>query len=82
MRVMLPSTGGSKCLVKALFIVLLGSSVVSADERLSNWVGEFEPCNRSSELLKHDHMDIGVWLNTSNMALAEFRRGINFWTQI
>lgn len=28
-------------------------------------------------------MDIGVWLNTSNMALAgEFRRAMNFWTGV
>jgi Matrixin len=82
-RITLLRTGGSKCLLNAFVFVLVGSSVLSADERSSNWVGQFDPCKRSSELLKHDHMDIGVWFNTSNPDLAiEFRRAMDFWAGV
>jgi Matrixin len=78
-----PRTRRNNCLLNVLILVLLASSVLSADQRLSNWAGHFEPCNRSSELLKHNYMDVGVWLNTSNVALAaEFRHAMNFWTEV
>ena len=49
----------------------------------SNWTGEFEPCHRSSELSKHDHMEIGVWINISDGVLrTEFRRAMDFWAEV
>ena len=55
----------------------------ATERRLENWTGNFEPCNRRMELLKHGHMDLGVRIATSNSALAtEFRRAMDFWAGI
>ena len=69
--------------MRILLLLLLGSVALSAEPRPSNWVGNFEPCLRSSELVKTGHMDLGVWFNTSNPVLAkEFRRAMNFWAKV
>lgn len=52
-------------------------------QQLSNWTAQFDPCLESGELAKHDRMEIGVWMNTSNVALvAEFSRAMDFWAGI
>ncbi len=62
---------------------MLGSFMLSATPRPSNWIGHFIPCSRSSELSKRDHMDLGVWFNISNPVLAaEFREAMNFWAEV
>ena len=49
----------------------------------SNWVGNFQPCGRHVELLKHDHMDLGLRLSTANPELArQFKKAMNFWSKI
>ncbi|MGA8594509.1 MAG: matrixin family metalloprotease [Bryobacteraceae bacterium] len=49
-------------------------------QELSNWTAQTAPCLESRELAKHDRMEIGVWMNTSNVALvAEFSRAMDFW---
>lgn len=62
---------------------LLGSSILLAGPEPSNWVGNFEPCSRHSELLKHEHMNLGVRISTSNPELArQFKRAMNFWAKV
>src|ERR1700759_1103400 len=54
-----------------------------ADQRTSNWAGDFPPCNQRSELLKRDSMNLGVKFSTSNPVLAhEFRQAMDFWSQV
>ncbi len=64
----------------ALFVAAPG---FLADQLHVNWTGNFAPCEGHSELLKHDFMDIGVRLSTSNHAIARaFKRAMNFWAEI
>lgn len=63
-------------------IVLMCHAGLAAQE-VRNWVAQIEPCEQSRELTKHDHMELGVWMNTSNSALQlEFGRALDFWSQI
>lgn len=63
--------------------LLLGNMAASPREPSSNWGGHFPPCERSSELLKHGHMEVGVFFNTSNQVVAtEFRRAMDFWSDV
>ncbi len=69
--------------MRLTILLLLGSTLLLAEHDASNWGGEFEPCERRSELLKHDHMDLGVRFSTSNPDLAkQFRRAMNFWATV
>jgi hypothetical protein len=64
-------------------LLVVGAVSLVAEERPINWSGDFEPCNRRTELLKRDHMDLGVRLSTSNHVLAkEFMRAMDFWAGI
>jgi hypothetical protein len=54
-----------------------------ADQRTANWEGDFSPCNQRFELLKHDPMNLGVKISTSNPVLArEFRQALDFWSTV
>jgi hypothetical protein len=54
-----------------------------ADQRSSNWEGDYSPCNQRYELLKHDEMSLGVKISTSNPVLAhEFREALDFWAHV
>lgn len=54
-----------------------------ADQPTINWTGPYTSCNRHSELLKQDSMDIGVKFSTSNPGLEQqFRRALTFWSVI
>lgn len=72
---------GDRCFL--FLVALLLPEMLSGSAQPSNWVGQFAPCDQAAELAKHNHMDVGVWLNTSNAVLAaEFRRAMNFWTEV
>ena len=69
--------------VRLLFLLLLGGFALHADQPAVNWTGNFEPCDRSSELLKRGHMDIGVRFNTANPVLVkEFQHAMDFWSKV
>ncbi len=54
-----------------------------ADQRNANWRGEFSTCSQRFELLKHDQMNLGVKISTSNPVLArEFREALDFWAKV
>ncbi len=41
------------------------------------------PCEHVGELLKHDHMDLGVRLESRNpQVVREFKHALNFWSKI
>ena len=49
----------------------------------ANWSANFPPCNRHSELLRQEHMDLGVRVATANPILArEFRRAMDTWASV
>lgn len=48
----------------------------------ANWSGPYPPCNRHSELLRRDRMELGVRISTVNPTLArQFRRALDFWAR-
>jgi hypothetical protein len=48
-----------------------------------NWGGNYAPCNRHPDLLKREHVDLGVRISTANALLArQFARAMDFWTDI
>jgi hypothetical protein len=50
---------------------------------MSNWQGDFSPCNQKSEFFKRDPMNLGVKIATSNPVLAqEFRQALDFWSTV
>lgn len=56
---------------------------LSADQAVANWMGSFMPCERHSELLKYDSMDLGVRFACSNPAIVrEFRHALQFWSKV
>jgi Matrixin len=64
-------------------LMLLVCFIVAEGENPANWSGNYPPCNRHSELLKHGHMDLGVRLATANPLLAQqFRRAMDSWARI
>ena len=67
-----------------LGVLLLPCNALAVTHRpTSNWIGQFEPCTRSAELVKHGHMDLGVRINTADPTLGwEFRRAMNFWAKV
>jgi hypothetical protein len=67
-------------LVPLLLLVCLS---LAAGEIPANWSAKYPPCDRHAELLRPEHMDLGVRLATSNRVLAEqFRRAMDSWASI
>jgi hypothetical protein len=67
----------------AFLFPILAFSASLADQRTSNWAGDFSPCAQRYELFKHEPMDLGVKISTTNRALAlEFRLAMNFWSKV
>jgi len=49
----------------------------------ANWSANYPPCNRHSELLRQEHMDLGVRVATANPVLArEFRLAMDTWARV
>jgi Matrixin len=66
-----------------LLLLLAVPTLLARDQQPVNWTGDFQPCDRRSELLKRGHMDLGVRVSTSNPVLAiEFRRAMRFWAAV
>ena len=62
---------------------VLTTTVSFADQRTVNWEGDYSPCNQRFELMKHDPMNLGVKISTSNPVLAEeFRLALDFWSHV
>jgi hypothetical protein len=49
----------------------------------SNWTGKYAPCNRHTDLLSPERMDLAVRISTSDTVLAQqFERALDFWTGV
>jgi hypothetical protein len=69
--------------MRPISIWLLVGCSIAAGETPANWSANYPPCKRHSELLKREHMDLGVRIATANPLLAvEFRRAMNSWARI
>lgn len=48
-----------------------------------NWSGDYRPCHGYPDLLKREHVELGVRIATSNAALArQFAKAVEFWSGI
>ena len=49
----------------------------------TNWSGDYPECKNKDELLKKGHMEIPVWIATSDPVWAEQQaRALNFWSTV
>jgi hypothetical protein len=56
---------------------------LTGEESPANWSANYPPCNRHSELLRQEHMDLGVRVATANQVLAkQFLRALDSWANI
>ncbi len=68
--------------MKMTFLLLL-ASFGTARATPPNWSGNYPPCNRHPDLLKREHVDLGVRISTANVSLArQFAKAMDFWTGI
>ncbi|MBV9252424.1 MAG: matrixin family metalloprotease [Acetobacteraceae bacterium] len=66
-----------------VMLYLMAAFVMKAGALPGDWTGNYPPCNRHMEVLKHEPMHLGVRFSTSNRELAaEFARAMNFWATI
>jgi hypothetical protein len=67
----------------ALLLLLLLPATLFAEAAQPNWTGKYPLCNRHSDLLNREHLDLGVRIATLNPVLArQFARAMEFWTAI
>lgn len=65
-----------------LFSLCLAMDLGTA-QAASNWKGPYAPCVLHGDLLSREHVDLGVRISTSNLALAgQFRRAMDFWSEV
>jgi hypothetical protein len=65
-----------------VFLLAIGYSI-AAEGATPNWGGKYSPCNRHSDLLNREHMDLAEKYSTSNAALAQqFERAMDIWTGV
>ena len=69
--------------MRVIPFMLLVCFSVAYGESPANWSADYGPCNRHSELLSQEHMDLGVRVATANQVLAEqFLRAMDSWASI
>jgi Matrixin len=72
-----------KNLVFIAGLCLLTAFIMRAGKLPGDWTGNYPPCASSQELLKNDHMKLGVRLSTASLGLANaVVRAMNFWATI
>ncbi len=63
------------------FLTMTGLSIAQTSS--PNWSGRYAPCNRHSDLLNREHLDLAVRISTSNTVLAQqFAMAMDFWSGI
>jgi hypothetical protein len=69
--------------MRLMVLCLIVGVSLTAGERPGDWSGNYSPCDRHGELLKHERMSLGVRISTSNPVLAaQFLRAMNFWARV
>jgi hypothetical protein len=65
------------------FLILALSSACFGTELAPNWTGSYAPCNNHQDLLKREHVDLGVRISTADPVLAQqFQKALDFWKGI
>lgn len=68
--------------IKFILLGIVGFPAL-AQSASPNWTGPYSPCRRHSDLLRYEHIDLGVRISTSNAVLAEqFERALDFWAGV
>jgi hypothetical protein len=66
-----------------LILLLIIAGFGTANAEPANWAGNYAPCERNPDLLKREHVDLGVRFATANLVLAQqFERAMEFWSGI
>lgn len=66
-----------------ILLWLVSAFALNAAELPGEWTGPYRPCVRHSDLLKPDHLSLGIRFSTSNQTLAvQFAQAMDFWTAI
>jgi hypothetical protein len=69
-----------RLIVLLLLAANFSANLSFAQTSPQNWSGRYAPCNHHTDVLNRDHMDLGVKIATSNIALAQqFERAMDFW---
>ncbi len=69
--------------VMGLSSLFLAAAFSTAAASPPNWIGEYPPCDRHSDLLNPEHVDLGVRISTANKALArQFLQAMDFWAGV
>jgi hypothetical protein len=64
-------------------VFLCFSITVKTAKASPNWTGPYAPCTHHDDLVKREHVDLGVRISTSNAVLErEFKRAMDFWLQV
>src|SRR5690242_11593649 len=64
-----------------VFLAAVGFAL-SADVS-QDWIGKPQRCTNSGELLKTNHLRLGVRIDNSNRVLVrQFERALNFWATV
>jgi matrixin len=73
----------AKNVAQVTLLCVLSACPMKADDLPGNWTGNYARCDGHAELLKQDHMKVGVRISTSDSNLAvAFVRAINFWATV
>ena len=69
--------------MRSIILCVLGACSLRAGELPGDWRGNYPPCDRHEELLKHEHMNLGVRFLASDPGLAAaFARAMDFWAGV
>jgi hypothetical protein len=64
-------------------ICLVLGFTMSAHDLPGEWSGNYSPCDRHEEVLKHEHMNLGVRFNASDPGLVDaFFHALDFWATV
>ena len=68
---------------RTALLCLLPAFLLKAGELPGAWTGDYSPCERHTQVLNRQRMELGVRFSTSNPGLAEqFARAMDFWAKI
>lgn len=69
---------------KATYLIIFGLCCgLKGGDLPGDWNGNYSPCTQHLDVLKRDHLDLGVRFSTADPGLAvEFARAMHFWATI
>lgn len=75
--------GRAKGAARLITLVMVSGLAAWPGELPGGWSGDHSPCDRHQEVLKREHMNLGVRFSTADAGLAaDFARAMDFWAAI